>query len=51
MLYSITALRYVQHVNPVRHELVTERIRAGMALKKSVQRVGRFPATNVGTST
>ena len=50
MIYSITALHYVQLVNPGRHELVTERLRAGMALKKSVHRVGRFPGTNLGTS-
>ena len=51
MIYSITALHYVQLVNPRRHEVVTERLRAGMALKKSVHKVDHFPASNLGTFT
>ena len=46
MLYLVGSLRYVRFVNPVRHEAVTERLRAGMTLKPSVRADHTFPGTN-----
>ena len=44
MLYLVGSLRYVQFVNPARHEVVTERLRAGMALNPSFRADNTFPS-------
>ena len=46
MLYLLGSLRYVQLVNPGRHDAVTERFRAGMALKRSVRDDKAFPSAH-----
>ncbi len=46
MLYLVGSLRYVRFVNPVRHEAVTERLRAGMALNPSFRADHTFPSAH-----
>ena len=46
MIYLVGSLRYVQFVNPVRHEAVTERLRAGMTLNPSFRADHTFPSAH-----
>ena len=46
MIYLVGSLRYVQFVNPVRHEAVTERLRTGMALNPSFRADHTFPSAH-----
>ena len=46
MIYLVGSLRYVRFVNPVRHEMVTERLRAGLALHPSFRADHTFPSAH-----